>query len=104
MGASRHGEILVGRPALQADFAGGRGYAAAQRLSGSAASAVRAAKRQGDNRRSERIEACRGVILGAIEEKVDLTLTEITEMLRLEHGASFAPRRVRCGVSSIATP
>jgi hypothetical protein len=25
---------------------------------------------------------------------VDLTLTEITEMLRLEHGASFAPRTV----------
>jgi hypothetical protein len=34
--------------------------------------------------RSERIAAYRGVILGAIEEKGDLTLTEITEMLRLE--------------------
>jgi hypothetical protein len=42
-----------------------------------------AAKRQGGDRRSERIEAYRGAILGATEEKVDLTLTEITEMLRL---------------------
>jgi transposase len=79
--------------------------AAAERFGVSAASAVRwvhtwretggrAAKRQGGDRRSERIEANRGVILGAIEEKIDLTLTEITEMLRLEHGASFAPSTV----------
>ena len=79
--------------------------AAAERFGVSAASAVRwvytwretgsrAAKRQGGDRRSERIEAYRGVILGAIEEKVDLTLTEITEMLRPEHGASFAPSTV----------
>jgi transposase len=75
--------------------------AAAERFGVSAASAVRwvrtwretgrgAAKRQGGDRRSERIEVYRGIILGAIEEKVDLTLTEIVEMLQLEHGASFA--------------
>jgi transposase len=54
----------------------------------------RTAKRQGGDRRSERIEVYRGVILAAIEAKVDLTLSEIAEMLRLEHGASFAPSTV----------
>jgi transposase len=79
--------------------------AAAERFGVSAASAVRwvrtwresgrrAAKRQGGDRRSKRIEAYGGVILGAIAAKVDLTLTEITELLRLEHGASFAPSTV----------
>jgi transposase len=79
--------------------------AASERFGVSAASAIRwvrawretgrrAAKRQGGDRRSERIEAYRSVILAAIEEKVDITLSEIAEMLRREHGASFAPSTV----------
>lgn len=79
--------------------------AASARFGVSAASAIRwvrawretgqhAAKRQGGDRRSERIEAYRGVILAAIEAKVDITLSEIAELLRREHGASFAPSTV----------
>lgn len=79
--------------------------AAAERFGVSAASAVRwvhawretgrqMAKRQGGDRRSERIEAYRSVILTAIDAKVDITLSEIAEMLRRKHGASFAPSTV----------
>jgi transposase len=79
--------------------------AAAQRFGVSAASAVRwvrawhetgrrAAKHQGGDRRSERIEIYRSVILAAIEAKVDITLTEIVDLLRREHGVSFAPSTV----------
>lgn len=79
--------------------------AASARFGVSAASAIRwvrawretgqqAAKRQGGDRRSERIEAYRSVILAAIEAKVDITLSEIAELLRREHGASFAPSTV----------
>lgn len=79
--------------------------AASERFGVSAASAIRwvrawretgrrAAKCQGGDRRSERIEAYRSVILAAIKEKVDITLSEIAEMLRREHGASFAPSTV----------
>lgn len=79
--------------------------AAAERFGVSAASAVRwvrawretgrrAAKCQGGDRRSERIEAHRRVILDAIDAKVDITLTEIAEMLRTDHGAAFAPSTV----------
>ena len=79
--------------------------AAAERFGVSAASAVRwvrawretgrrAAKRQGGDRRSERIEAYRSVILDAIDTRADITLGEIAEMLRREHGATFAPSTV----------
>jgi transposase len=79
--------------------------AAAERFGVSASSAVRwvkawresgakAAKRQGGDRRSERIEAYRAVILEAIEAKVDITLVEIAELLRREHGAAFAPSSI----------
>lgn len=54
----------------------------------------RTAERQGGDRRSEKIEAYRSVILAAIKEKVDISLSEIAEMLRREHGASFAPSTV----------
>ena len=87
--------------------------AAAERFGVSAASAVRwvrawretgrrAAKRQGGDRRSERIEAYRSVILDAIDTRADITLGEIAEMLRREHRATFAPSTG--GASSIATP
>ena len=42
----------------------------------------------------QRIEAYRAVILGAVDAKVDITLVELAEMLRREHGASFAPSTV----------
>jgi transposase len=74
---------------------------AAERFGVAAASAVRwvhpwrttgAARTtpQGGDKRSQRIEAYRDVILAAIEAQVDVTLVELTEMLRREHGASFA--------------
>nr|WP_256869026.1 helix-turn-helix domain-containing protein [Sphingobium lactosutens] len=79
--------------------------AAAERFGVAAASAVRwvrewretgstRAKPQGGDMRSRRIEAYRDVILGAIEEQVDITLVELAEMLRSEHGAVFAPSTI----------
>lgn len=79
--------------------------AAAERFGVAAASAVRwvrewresgstRAKPQGGDMRSGRIEAHRDVILGAIEEQVDITLVELAEMLRSEHGAAFAPSTI----------
>jgi transposase len=52
------------------------------------------AKPKGGDLRSHRIEAFREVILDAIEAQVDITLVELSEMLRREHGASFAPSTV----------
>ena len=97
-------EDLRGR--LISAVAGGMSRrAAAQRFGVSAASAVRwvrawretgrrAAKHQGGDRRSERIEIYRSVILAAIDAKVDITLTEIVALLRRRHGVSFAPSTV----------
>lgn len=79
--------------------------AAAERFGVAAASAVRwvrewretgstRAKPQGGDMRSRRIEAHRDVILGAIEEPVDITLVELAEMLRSEYGAVFAPSTI----------
>src|SRR3546814_5674998 len=44
--------------------------------------------------RSRRIEVHHDVILSAIEEQVDITLVELAEMLRSEHGAVFAPSTI----------
>jgi transposase len=79
--------------------------AAAERFGVAAASAVRwvrawqatgatRAKPQGGDKRSHRIEAFRDIILAAIERQVDITLVELADMLRREHGASFAPSTV----------
>ena len=79
--------------------------AAAARFGVAAASAVRwvrewretgstRSKPQGGDMRSRRIEAHRDVILGAIEKQVDITLVELAEMLRSEHGAVFAPSTI----------
>ena len=79
--------------------------AAAERFGVSPASAVRfvrdwresgttSAKPQGGDQRSHRIEAHREVILGAIQAKPDLTLTEIADMLASKLGASFAPSSI----------
>jgi transposase len=48
------------------------------------------ARQQGGDRRSHRIEAYRDIILTAIESQVDITLVELTALLREKHGASFA--------------
>jgi transposase len=75
--------------------------AAAARFGVGAASAIRwvrewretgttCAKPQGGDRRSHRIEAYRDVILAVVEKQTDITLVEMAEMLRVEHGASFA--------------
>ena len=51
---------------------------------------VAAAKPKGGDRRSHRIEAFRYVILAAIDAEPDVTLTELADMLRREHGVVFA--------------
>jgi transposase len=53
-----------------------------------------AAKPKGGDLRSHRIEAYRDVILGAFEAAVDITLVELSELLKREHGASFAPNTI----------
>jgi transposase len=79
--------------------------AAAERFGVSAASAVRwvrawhetgrrVAKRQGGDRRSDRIEVHHSVILDAIKARADITLDEIAEMLRRDRGTSFASSTV----------
>ena len=57
----------------------------------------RTALPQGGDLRSGRIEAYRDVILAAVDAQVDITLVELSDMLRHRHGASFAPSTVwRC--------
>jgi transposase len=79
--------------------------AAAMRFGVAVASAVRwvrewresgttRAKPQGGDKRSQRIEAYRDVILGAIASQVDMTLVELSELLRSEHDAVFAPSTI----------
>jgi transposase len=52
---------------------------------------VAEAKRQGGDRRSLRIEGFSEIIFAAIARKVDITLVELTELLREQHGQRFAP-------------
>jgi transposase len=79
--------------------------AAAERFGISVASAVRfvkewrqsgatKAKRQGGDQRSQRIEEHHEAIMGAIEAKPDMTLVELSEMLKAERGVSFAPSSI----------
>lgn len=79
--------------------------AAAERFGVSAASAVRwvSASRstgtidplpQGGDTRSHHIEAFRDVILAAIEAQKDISLVELADLLRTNHGVSFAPSTV----------
>lgn len=79
--------------------------AAAERFGVAVASAVRwvrewretgatCAKRLGGDKRSQRIEAYRDVILAAVENQVDITLVELAALLRTEHDAVFAPSTV----------
>ncbi|MBB2169044.1 hypothetical protein HLH36_11850 [Gluconacetobacter aggeris] len=55
------------------------------------------APRQGDDRRSHRIEAWSGVLLAAIEARADISLIALAEKLATEHGVRFAPSTIwRC--------
>ena len=94
------------RSRLVAAVAGGLSRrAAAERFGVSPASAFRwmqavnttgsvEAKPQGGDTRSRRIEAFGAVILGAVEAQEDISLIELAEMLRTDHGASFAASTV----------
>ncbi len=53
-----------------------------------------AGKRKGGDLRSHRIEAYCNIILGAIEAQVDITPSELADLLKREHGASFAPSTI----------
>jgi transposase len=86
--------------------------AAAERFGVAVSSAIRrvrawqttgatCAKPQGGDQRSGRIEAYRDVILARVGAEPDITVVELAELLRTEHGA--ASRRVRSGVFSIDT-
>ncbi len=79
--------------------------AAAERFGVAASTAVKwvrrwrdtgvvAPRRQGGDRRSDRIESHAAEILGLIAGKVDITLAEIAEHLQREHGARFAPSTI----------
>jgi transposase len=94
------------RSRLTAAVAGGLSRrAAAERFGVSPASAVRwvqavnatgsvEAKPQGGDMRSRRIEAFRDVILDVVQAQKDISLVELAELLRAEHGASFAASTV----------
>jgi transposase len=80
-------------------------HAAAARFGVSASSAIRwvaawraagqvAAKPQGGDRRSRRLEVYRTTILSAVEAQVDLTLAELAALVQQRHGARFAPSSV----------
>jgi transposase len=79
--------------------------AAASRFGVAVASAVRwvrewresgttRAKPLGGDKRSQRIEAYRDVILNAVDAQVDITLVELTELLRAKHDVVFAPSTI----------
>lgn len=51
-------------------------------------------RRKGGDLRSERVERYRDVILTAVDAQVDITLVELSELLREEHDASFAPSTI----------
>ena len=46
------------------------------------------------NSHSHRIEAYRDIILAAVDAKVDITLVELSQLLRDRHGAAFAPSTI----------
>ena len=79
--------------------------AAAERFGVGVATAIRwvrawrtegrtAAMPMGGDLRSHRIEAFREIIFTAIEAQRDVTLAELSELLRRDHGASFAPSTI----------
>ena len=78
---------------------------AADRFGVSVASAIRwlrhwhatgavCAKPRGGDLRSHRIEAYRDIILTAVDAKVDITLVELSQLLRDRCSAAFAPSTI----------
>jgi transposase len=53
------------------------------------------AKPQDGDKRSRRIEAHRDAILTAVDSPDDITLVELAEFLRTEHGTVFASDAIR---------
>jgi hypothetical protein len=51
---------------------------------------ARCAKPRGGDPRSHRIETYRDIILAAVDAKVDITLVELSQLLRDRHGAAIA--------------
>jgi transposase len=49
---------------------------------------------KGGDLRSQRIEAYRDVILAAVDAQKDMTLVELSTLLREQHGAAFAPSTI----------
>lgn len=97
-------EDLRGR-VVAAVEAGASRRAAAERFGVGVATAIRwvrvfravgtiSALPKGGDLRSQRIEALRDVILGAVEAQKDITLSELADLVAREHGASFAPSTV----------
>lgn len=97
------------RSRLVAAVAGGMSRrGAAERFGVSAASAVRwvtavrttgsaMAKPQGGDTRSHRIEAFSAVIMTAVAAQKDISLVELADLLRAQHGVSFGASTVwRC--------
>ena len=85
--------------------AGSSGRAAAARFGISVSSAIRwvqewresgrdRAQRQGGDRRSQRAEAYKDIILAAVDAKVDITLAGLADLLRRDHGVAVAPSTV----------
>jgi transposase len=85
--------------------AGSSRRAAAARFGVSMSSAIRwiqqwrqscrsRARRQGGDRRSRHAEAYKDTILAAVDAKVEITLVELAELLRRDHGVAVAPSTV----------
>lgn len=102
--ARTYGEDLRGR-VIAAVEGGMSRRAAAERFSVAISTAIRwvrawredgrgCAKPKGGDTRSHRIEAHRDAILAAIEAQKDITLAELADLLRREHGVGFAASTV----------
>ncbi len=61
------------------------------------------AKPQGSDTRSQRIKAFSAVILAAVAAQKDISLVELADLLRTEHGVSFRSGPAPSGAASIAT-
>ena len=51
-------------------------------------------KPKGGDLRSQRVEAYRQIILATVDAQKDITLVELAEMLKRDHGVTFAPSTI----------